>query len=80
MAVFLYRYAKYKNYDLSYDNEALNVFTDSNSVSDYALIPMMWAIKQGLITGISETTIAPQGQASRAQCAAIFMRFVSFME
>ena len=79
MAAFLYRYAQYKGCDLSFDNGALSIFTDQNLVSDYAAIAMPWAVGHGLLSGVTETTLAPQDQATRAQSAAILMRFVSFL-
>ena len=36
---------------------------------------MRWAIGNGIIEGMTSTTLEPQGTATRAQCAAIFMRF-----
>lgn len=80
MAVFLYNYAQFKGYDLDHDVEALNVFADMNQISAYAKTAMSWAVQHGLLAGVTETTLVPQGQATRAQCAAIFMRFVSFVE
>jgi hypothetical protein len=79
MAVLLYRYAQYKGYDISFDEGALNVFTDGGSVSNYARAGMMWSIKNGLITGVSENALGPQDPATRAQCSVIFMRLVSIM-
>ena len=34
------------------------------------------AVEHGIITGMTDTTIVPQGTATRAQCAAMLMRFV----
>ena len=36
---------------------------------------MQWAVSTGLITGTSDTTLSPQGSASRAEIATILMRF-----
>jgi len=38
---------------------------------------MYWANYNELITGMSATTLAPQGNATRAQSAAIIYRFVA---
>ena len=35
-----------------------------------------WAVEHGIITGMTDTTLVPQGSATRAQCAAMLMRFV----
>ncbi len=77
MAVLLYRYAQYKGYDISFDEGALNVFTDGGSVSNYARAGMMWSIKNGLITGVSENALGPQDPATRAQCSVKFLRLVA---
>ena len=55
---------------------SLGAFTDAASVSDYAETAMAWAVEHGIITGMTATTIVPQGTATRAQCAAMLMRFV----
>ena len=74
MAAILYRYAAYKNYDQSIDAD-LGQYTDRKAISDYAFDAMCWANTQGLINGLDETTIQPQGTAIRAQTAAMLMRF-----
>ena len=52
----------------------LSAWSDAASVSDWAAEAMSWAIDNGVITGMSADTLAPQGSATRAQCAAILMR------
>ena len=76
LAAILYRYAEYNDYDVS-GREDLSEFTDRSSISSYALDAMRWAVDEGLITGITNTTIEPQGTATRAQAATMFMRFMS---
>ena len=55
---------------------SLSAYTDASSVSDYAETAMAWAVEHGIITGMTDTTIEPQGTATRAQCAAMLMRFI----
>lgn len=55
---------------------SLSAFTDAASVSDYAETAMAWAVEHGIITGMTDTTIEPQGTAIRAQCAAMLLRFM----
>lgn len=76
LAAILYRYAEYNDYDVS-GRDDLSEFTDRSSISGYALDAMRWAVDEGLITGITDTTIEPQGTATRAQAATMFMRFMS---
>lgn len=76
LVTFMYRYAKYKGYSTSYNSTVLNQFTDRNRVSNYAQIPMKWAVSKGIISGTSTTTISPQASSTREQAAAIFYRFI----
>lgn len=74
MAAILYRYARYKGYDLS-AQAALDGYADAAQVSAYAADAMKWAVGSGLITGTSGTTLSPAGSATRAQAAVILARF-----
>ena len=70
MVTMLWRYAGEKN-----GSANLNRYTDSGSVSSYAVEAMRWAIGNGVIQGVTSTTLAPKANATRAECATIFMRF-----
>ncbi|MCC8047972.1 MAG: S-layer homology domain-containing protein, partial [Oscillospiraceae bacterium] len=76
IAAILYRYAAYKEYDTARGGMAIREFDDYADISEYALEAMAWCINDGIIQGIGETTLVPQGDASRAQVAAILMRFL----
>ena len=54
-----------------------DAFPDAGSVSDFAADAMAWAVENGLISGMGDGTLAPQGQATRVQVAAILQRFVA---
>ena len=71
LATMLWRYAGEPASDYS-----LSAFTDAANVSDYAATAMAWAVEHGIISGVTDTTLVPQGTATRAQCAAMLMRFV----
>ncbi|NLV35100.1 MAG: hypothetical protein GXY17_00270 [Clostridiaceae bacterium] len=75
LATILYRYAIYKGYDVTAEND-LTAFHDASKISFWALTEAKWAVAEGLITGVSETSFDPAGKASRAQVAMILMRFV----
>ena len=75
LATFLYNFAKVKGYDVS-GRADLGRFTDGSSVSGYATETMSWAVDSGLFGGMGDGTLAPQGNATRAQVATILMRFV----
>ncbi len=70
MVTMLWRYAGEPASD-----ESLSGYSDAASVSDWAAEAMAWAVENGVISGVSATTLAPQGTATRAQCATIFMRY-----
>lgn len=73
MAAILYRYAAWKGCDVS-GRVDLSGYTDAASVSAYATEAMAWANAEGLITGVTNTTLRPAGSAVRAQAATILMR------
>ncbi len=75
MAAILYNYAGYKGYDVSASAD-LTGFADANDISAWAGKALNWANAEGLITGITSTTLSPSGSATRAQVATILMRFV----
>mgnify|MGYP000841717250 CR=1 FL=1 len=53
---------------------SLDSFSDSASVSSYAVNAMQWAVANGIVNG-SNGKLNPQNNATRAQVAAILMRF-----
>lgn len=75
-AAILYRYAQYDGMDAVTLEENLGGFTDADSISEYAGPALNWAVGEGIIIGVTATTIEPQGTATRAQAAAMLMRFV----
>ena len=74
MAAILYRYAQYKGYDVTKKAD-LSGYSDNGQVSDYAKDALAWANAAKLINGVNNTTLAPQGNATRAQVSAILHRF-----
>ena len=75
LAAILYRYAKLKGYDTSKSNK-LDSFKDADKVSSWAVEAMQWANAESLINGKSNSMLDPQGKATRAETAAILMRFM----
>lgn len=49
---------------------------DAASVSAYAQEAMAWAIENGVISGTTQGTLNPQGNANRAQLAVILYRYI----
>ena len=52
-------------------------FTDAASVSAGAVEAMKWAVEMGIINGMGDGTLAPQGEATRAQLAKILTYFIN---
>ena len=74
----LYRYVQGTDLELSY--ESLDRFSDRTAVSSYAVDPMRWAVCSGVISGIpagNQLFLQPEGTATRAQAAKMFLVFRS---
>ena len=76
LAAILYRYAQYKKYDVSV-GEDTNIlsYDDAQSISSYAIPAIQWACGAGVVTGKSGSKLDPKGSATRAEVAAMLMRF-----
>ena len=49
---------------------------DADSISSWAYEAMRWAVSEGIIEGDENGFISPAATATRAQAAAIIMRFI----
>lgn len=76
LAAIFYRYAGYKEMEAVTLAEHLTGFADSDKISTYAISAMNWAVGEGLMQG-SGNYLSPQGDATRAQVAAILHRFLT---
>jgi len=77
-AAILYRYAVYKNADVSLMAD-LSFYEDAEAISEYAVSAFAWAVGQDIINGETEQMLAPQKDTTRAQMATILMRFCENM-
>ena len=75
MAAMIYRFARDTGYDMS-GSANIAGFKDSANVSDWALAAVKWAVDVEILPGMDNNTLAPQGTATRAQCASILMRCI----
>ena len=77
IAAIMFRYAKYKGYDVSV-GESTNIlsYADAESISEYAIFAMQYAVGSGLMKGKTEISINPEDFATRAEIAAILQRFL----
>ncbi len=78
MAAFLYRYADHAGLEPGTDGAggSISGYQDSGKVSDWALEVMIWSVEKGLIVGMGNNKLEPQGTATRAQVATIVMRYL----
>lgn len=70
LAAFVYRYA---NDGLAASGKT-SAFTDASLISDYAVPAMNWCVDKGVIIGMGDGTLYPQGGSTRAQFAAMISR------
>ena len=76
-AAILYRYARYRVLDTGKaENTDLLSYEDVQDVSPWAVPAMQWACGSGIINGVSECALWPKETATRAQTAAMIMRFL----
>ena len=76
LATMLYRYAQYRHYNTSAGaNTNILSYYDANRISEYAFSALQWACGEGVMDGTGTGYLSPQGQATRAQLAAMLMRF-----
>ena len=78
LVTMLYRYAQIKGYDVSV-GEDTNIlsYVDATSISEYAMSAFQWACGSGLTEGDENGALTPLATATRAQAAAMIMRFLS---
>ena len=78
LASILYRYAKWLGFS-GYGSD-ISGYTDAGKVSSYAYDAMSWAVRSGVVTGTSARVLDPQGTASRAAAAQMFMNFYNYIK
>ena len=73
LAAMLMNYAAYKGEDVSARAD-LSAYSDQPSA--WAEETISWAVAEGLISGVTNDELQPQGNATRAQLAAILARYL----
>ena len=73
LAAMLMNYSAWKGEDVS---ARADLSTYSDQPSTWAEETMSWAVAEGLINGVTADQLQPQGNATRAQVAAILQRFL----
>ena len=79
LAAILYRYAQYLGLEVSQTAD-LTGYGDAADISEWAQQAFAWAVREGLISGMDDGTLAPRGTATRAQVATILMRLCEKLE
>lgn len=72
-ADFLYQYAASQGKATLAGN--LSAYADAGDISKAEFAAVSWAVGQGIITGTSATTLEPNVPATRAEIAAMIMRY-----
>ncbi|MDD6643164.1 MAG: S-layer homology domain-containing protein [Firmicutes bacterium] len=71
-AAMLYRYAKYMGQGITASGN-LSVFRDADQISEYAKVPMRWAVGMHILNGKENAALDPTGTATRAEIAQILL-------
>lgn len=80
LVTLLYRYAlKFAPESVDAAAETALDFSDAGSISSYAEDAVIWAVDKGLVNGMGNGKLEPQGDANRAQFACLIARFVQLV-
>lgn len=71
-AAMLYRYAAHMGEDTKPQGN-LSAFRDAEEISEYAKIPLRWAVGLHILNGKENSTLDPTGTATRAEIAQILL-------
>ena len=75
MAAVLYRYAQKRGEDVS-ARAQLSSYQDAGKVASWAKDAMGWVCGKNIIRGVTETSLPPEGNATRSQVATILARYL----
>ena len=74
LVAILYKYTQFKKYDLTMKSTGLDKYPDCACISNYAMIPMLWAVSNGVISG-TDRGLEPTASANRAQVAVMMKAY-----
>ena len=75
LVTMLFNYANKSGMDTSARAD-LSGMKNADAVSSWATEAVQWAVAEGILKGVDNTDLAPQGLATRAQAAAFMQRYV----
>ena len=77
MIMMLNRYADFTGYEGTTESSiSVDSFEDASEISESARPSLQWGIDNGIIAGVSDTRLDPNGTTRRDQCAAFCARFL----
>ena len=76
LVTMLFNFANFCGLDTSARADVSGM-VNANVVSDWATEAVQWAVAEGILKGVDNIDLAPQGLATRAQAAAFMQRYVS---
>ena len=79
VVTILYRYAKTTGAEVN-ESGSLSGYSDSTQVSEFATEAMKWAIGNGIISGTTDVRLNPKATATRAEVAAMLVRYLELFE
>ncbi|HMM06275.1 MAG TPA: S-layer homology domain-containing protein [Clostridiales bacterium] len=79
MVVIMTRYAAYRGMTVTGDMSLIEGYSDFGQISGYAQEAFAWAYQAEIVNGTSKTALSPQGNATRAQFAAVLQRFIALL-
>ena len=76
LAVILWRYARYKGYDVGAAGAVLPDFADRGEIASWAGEAISWAYSRGIIIGKLDNVLDPRGGTTRIEAATMVTRFL----
>lgn len=80
MVTMIIRAFQYAGTKAESDSAVLNKFTDSGAISEWSKVAVAQSIKAGIIQGMTDTTFAPQDNATRAQATLMLERMLHYLQ
>ena len=77
LAAILYRLYKYEGGSAAADGyDAVSAYSDLTSVSDWAIVPMSWTVREGILNGRENDLLVPHGNTTRAEAVTLAARYI----
>ena len=76
LVAIMYRYAEYKGENTDADKKLAENFYDYDDISDWAELPVSWAVENSIVNGKDDNMFDPLGNATRAESSKIMTMFI----